>query len=83
MVMTSDDSTHEGHASMLRWVGGPFDPAAFDLAEVHERLAPIKVCPSDGLDETLTSMRLLDGLSVDIFPVSDFEDRNPIKVVVD
>ena len=43
MVMTSDNPTHADHASMLRWLGGPFDPAAFDLAEVHERLAPIKV----------------------------------------
>ena len=38
-----NNPTHEDHASMWRWVGGPFDPAAFDLAEVNERLATIKV----------------------------------------
>lgn len=38
-----NDPTHEEHASMLRWVGGSFDPTAFNLAEVNERLAAIKV----------------------------------------
>jgi hypothetical protein len=32
----------EEHESMKRWIGRPFDPAAFDLAEVNERLAEIK-----------------------------------------
>jgi Plasmid pRiA4b ORF-3-like protein len=36
------DPAHEEHANMLRWVGGSFDPAAFDLAEVNERLTAIK-----------------------------------------
>ena len=31
----------------------------------------------------LPQWRLLDGLSVNIFPVSNFEDRNLIKVIVD
>ena len=41
-----NDLTHEDHASMLRCVGGSFDPAAYDLAEINERLATIKVWPS-------------------------------------
>jgi hypothetical protein len=36
------DPTHEEHASMLKWVGGSFDPAAFSLDDVNERLADIK-----------------------------------------
>ena len=36
------DAAHEEHANMLRWIGGSFDPAAFDLAEVNERLTAIK-----------------------------------------
>ena len=36
------DLTHEQHAEMLQWIGGSFDPAAFDIAETNERLATIK-----------------------------------------
>jgi len=36
------DPAHQEHASMLRWVGGSFDPAAFDIADVNERLAAIR-----------------------------------------
>jgi hypothetical protein len=36
------DPTHDEHASMLEWVGGSFDPAAFSLVDVNERLADIK-----------------------------------------
>lgn len=36
------DPAHEEHANMLRWIGGSFDPTAFDLAEVNERLTAIK-----------------------------------------
>jgi hypothetical protein len=36
------DPKHEEHANMLRWIGGSFDPTAFDLAEVNERLTAIK-----------------------------------------
>lgn len=32
------DPAHEEHASMLRWVGGSFDPIAFDLDDINERL---------------------------------------------
>lgn len=37
-----NDPRHEEHAAMMQWVGGPFDPAAFDLAEVNEALSTIK-----------------------------------------
>lgn len=36
------DPTHEEHSSMLRWAGGSFDPVAFDITDVNERLATIK-----------------------------------------
>lgn len=36
------DPTHEEHASMLEWAGGSFDPIAFEITEVNERLAAIK-----------------------------------------
>ena len=36
------DSTHPEHNSNLQWVGGPFDPSAFDSVNVNERLAVIK-----------------------------------------
>lgn len=36
------DPAHSEHANMLRWIGGSFDPTAFDLADVNERLATIK-----------------------------------------
>jgi pRiA4b ORF-3-like protein len=36
------DPAHQDHTSMLKWVGGSFDPTAFDLADINERLAEIK-----------------------------------------
>jgi len=36
------DPSHEEHAHMLDWIGGAFDPSAFDLAELNARLAQIK-----------------------------------------
>ena len=36
------DPTHEDHASMLEWAGGSFDPTAFSLDEINQRLADIK-----------------------------------------
>ncbi len=30
---------HDEHASMMEWLGGPFDPEAFDLVGVNRRLA--------------------------------------------
>ena len=35
------DPNHEEHQSMKRWLGHPFDPRAFDLADINERLAEI------------------------------------------
>jgi hypothetical protein len=40
------DPTHEEHTNFSRWIGGHFDPTAFDLAEVNARLAEIKACVS-------------------------------------
>jgi pRiA4b ORF-3-like protein len=36
------DPTHEEHSSSLQWVGGDFDPAAFNITDVNDRLAKIK-----------------------------------------
>ncbi len=36
------DPAHEEHESMLEWVGGGFDPAAFDLGVVARALAKLK-----------------------------------------
>lgn len=36
------DPTHAEHNSNLQWVGGSFDPSAFDLADVNDRLSMIK-----------------------------------------
>jgi hypothetical protein len=36
------DSKHEQHAQMIKWIGYPFDPHAFDLNSVNQRLATIK-----------------------------------------
>jgi hypothetical protein len=33
------DSRHPAHADRLAWLGGPFDPEAFDIADVNRRLA--------------------------------------------
>lgn len=36
------DPQHEEHQAMLDWIGYPFDPGAFDLNAVNQRLARIK-----------------------------------------
>ncbi|MBI1390401.1 MAG: plasmid pRiA4b ORF-3 family protein [bacterium] len=36
------DDSHPEHASILEWLGGPFDPDHFDLAAVNRKLAKIK-----------------------------------------
>lgn len=36
------DRTHEGHKSFLKWIGGSFDPTAFELAEVNAALQRIR-----------------------------------------
>jgi hypothetical protein len=35
-----NDPEHEEHDAMLEWVGGQFDPEAFDPAEFEHRLNP-------------------------------------------
>lgn len=37
------DPAHEEHQQMLNWCGGAFDPTAFDISEVNERLQQIKL----------------------------------------
>jgi hypothetical protein len=37
------DPAHPEHEEMLDWVGGEFDPAAFDLQEVNAELKAIKL----------------------------------------
>ena len=39
------DPAHEEHEAMLEWVGGSFDPEAFDLALVNRALARLSVGP--------------------------------------
>ena len=34
---------HKEHKSVLRWVGGPFDPSDFDIRAVNRELAALKV----------------------------------------
>jgi len=36
------DPRHEQHGEMLEWIGGGFNPEAFDLAAVNKRLATVK-----------------------------------------
>ena len=33
---------HDEHANYLEWIGGSFDPTAFDLAEVNARLQKVR-----------------------------------------
>lgn len=37
------DPNHEEHCDYLRWIGGRFDPARFDLAATNRALAKIKI----------------------------------------
>ena len=41
------DPKHPEHAAMLEWVGGFFDPEAFDLRAVNDRLARLGPSPWD------------------------------------
>jgi hypothetical protein len=36
------DPSHEEHQQMIEWIGYPFDPTAFDINAVNQRLARIK-----------------------------------------
>ncbi|NYT66901.1 plasmid pRiA4b ORF-3 family protein [Alcaligenaceae bacterium] len=37
------DPGHPDHTHILQWYGGPFDPNAFDLQEVNQRLMEIRI----------------------------------------
>jgi hypothetical protein len=37
------DPTHEEHHTPLEWIGGSFDPVAFCVDDINERLSFIKV----------------------------------------
>jgi hypothetical protein len=45
-VIAVRDSAHEEHVSMLAWVGGAFDPEAFDVAAANARLRRLRARPS-------------------------------------
>ena len=34
--------THESHEEMLEWVGGEFDPEAFDIEAVNKELTTVR-----------------------------------------
>ncbi len=36
------DPEHEQHEDMLEWIGGSFDPEAFDLDEINRELKGIR-----------------------------------------
>lgn len=36
------DPENSEHENLKEWIGGAFDPTAFDVAEVNERLTPSK-----------------------------------------
>jgi len=41
-VEAIQDPNHEEHKEYLEWVGGPFDPEAFDLKEINQALAALR-----------------------------------------
>jgi len=42
LLTAINNPAHEQHSELLRWIGGSFDPAAFDLEETNQRLGEIK-----------------------------------------
>lgn len=42
-VQAITDPSHSEHADMLRWCGGAFDPAGFDLNAVNAALRRVKI----------------------------------------
>lgn len=36
------DRAHPDHAELVRWIGEPFDPAAFDIAAANTALQPVR-----------------------------------------
>ena len=37
------DPAHKEHEDLLNWVGGEFDPDAFSVDEVNQKLAPLQL----------------------------------------
>lgn len=37
-----EDPQHEEHESLMEWLGGAFDPRAFELIQINKRLKQIK-----------------------------------------
>ena len=44
------DPNHEEHAEMLEWVGGSFDPEAFDLDQLNQDLADYRLLDWESAD---------------------------------
>jgi hypothetical protein len=42
LLETLADPAHSEHQEMLEWLGGPFDPEAFDLAETNTLLSELQ-----------------------------------------
>jgi len=42
LLVALSDPDHEDHDAMLEWVGGKFDPVAFDLAAVDRALKRLR-----------------------------------------
>jgi hypothetical protein len=42
MIQALDDPNDEEHESYLRWVGGPFDPTYFEVAEANAALQRVR-----------------------------------------
>jgi hypothetical protein len=42
-VQAVSDPTHADYLRMIQWYGGPFDPKAFNLLEVNQRLMEIRI----------------------------------------
>jgi hypothetical protein len=48
LLETIGDPEHPEHEEMLEWVGGAFDPEAFDVRAINEALASLGPSPWDG-----------------------------------
>ena len=42
LLDTMGDEEHPGHEEMLEWIGGDFDPDAFDIDEINSMLRTVK-----------------------------------------
>ncbi len=43
LLVAIRDTTHSEHDELLEWIGGHFDPEAFDLAAINQKLKPLQV----------------------------------------